>query len=120
MIKPYGFWISPFGEIHTILNDFGHKKFIERLFETTFQTDEDATNYTLNNGWIRIVNGSTSFMVDYRYIMNSEQLKAIKLIDDQLQVDGFFHKDYILSYGMDYYFFDNIKKLINRIKERSC
>ena len=116
----YGFWISPQGEIHTILNDFGHKKFAEQLFETTFDSDEDATDRTLNDGWIRVVNGSKAFMVDYRYLMTRNQLTAIKELDNKLQENGHFHENYILTYGRDYYIFDNVKQLINRIKDRSC
>lgn len=118
--KPYGFWITNDGTIHSIMNEFGHKKFIENLYNITFNSDEDATNFSLNNGWIRIVNGSKSFMVDYRYLMCKNQINSLKEIDNNLQENGFFHTDYILSYGRDYYFFENIKQLINRIKERSC
>lgn len=116
----YGFWIDPNGTIYTITDNFGHKKFIENIMNESFDSDEDATEATLNDGWIRIVNGKTSLMVDYKYLMCSAQLKALDSIDLALMKSGYNHTDYILSYGRDYIFFDSIKKLIKRIRERSC
>ena len=34
-MKPYGFWISPTNEVFTIMNDFGHKQFIEKVLKKT-------------------------------------------------------------------------------------
>lgn len=119
-MKPYGFWISPTNEVFTIMNDFGHKQFIEKVLEKTFNSDEDATQQTLDLGWIRIVNGSSSLMIDYRYIQTKEQLKLLKELKNKLEENGYFHKDYILSYGYDYWNFDTFDKLINHIKNRSC
>lgn len=119
-MKPYGFWISPDNKIYTIMNDFGHKKFIENLLGETYDSDEDATTKTLELGWIRIVNGNQTLMVDYRYIQTREQLRLLKEINNQLKSDGYFHKDFILSYGYDYWNFDTFDKLINHIKNRSC
>ena len=102
------------------MNDFGHKKFIENLFGETYDSDEDATTKTLELGWIRIVNGNQTLMVDYRYIQTREQLRLLKEINNQLESDGYFHKDFILSYGYDFWNFDTFDKLINHIKNRSC
>ena len=119
-MKIYGFWISPEGDIHPILDDFGHQVFMERYFDKTFESEEETIEETLNQGWIRVVNKTDYFMLDYRYIMNSKQLTAIKKIDDKLQEDGYFHKDYILSYGREFYMFNDVKDLIARIRLRSC
>ena len=118
--KVYGFWISPDANIYPILNDFGHQVFMEKYLGKTFNTDEETIEETLNQGWIRIVNNPKYFMLDYRYIMNNKQLSSIKKIDEQLQEDGYFHSDYILSYGREYYNFSCVKDLIARIRLRSC
>lgn len=118
MNKIYGFWISPNGEIHTILDDFGHKKFIESLLNINADNEENLETNLFDEGWIRIVNTDKTFMVNYRCINCRKQLTAIKLIEKQLNCDGYFHENYILDYGYDYHFFDSIDKLLHRIKER--
>lgn len=119
-MKPYGFWISPLGEIVTIMTDFNHRKIIEEILGKTFESDVDATEKTLEQGWIRIVNGNNSLMVDYRYIQTKHQLKVLSELNDKLETDGYFHKDFILSYGYDYWCFNSFKELLNHIKSRSC
>lgn len=118
--KLYGFWIEPNGIIHTIMGMFCHKEFIERTLNKHYDSYEEATTDTLDNGWIRVVNGDKSLMVDYRYIMSNNQLKALKSIEEQMLQNGYQHKDFILTYGLEYYIFDSMKDLINRIKVRSC
>ena len=118
--KIYGFWISPEANVHTIFDDFGHQVFMERYLGKTFESEEETIEETLNQGWIRIVTKSNYFMLDYRYIMNRKQLSVIKKIDEQLQSDGYFPRDYILSYGREYYMFNNVKDLVARIRQRSC
>lgn len=116
----YGYWILPDGSYRVIQNQFGHKKFIEDYFNTKFNSDEDATEASLKEGWIRIVNGSQMFMVDYRYIMCQAQLKAIKEIDDILQDNGCYHQDYFVTHGYEYFHYKNVKQLINHIINRDC
>lgn len=118
MINIYGFWISPQGEIHTIFNDFGHKQFIESLLGKKIDNETCEEVSLFDEGWIRIVNTKKTLMVNYRCITCREQLSAIKLIENQLNCDGYFHEQYILDYGYDYHFFDSIDKLLRRIKER--
>lgn len=115
---PYGFWISPDAEIYTIMNSFGHKRFIEQLLGKEIDSDIDADNTLFDDGWIRIVNTEQTLMVNYRCITCSKQLDAIKLIESQLLKDGCYHTQYILDYGYDYHFFDTIGKMVRRIKER--
>lgn len=118
MINIYGFWISPQGEIHTIFDNFGHKKFIESLLGKKIDNEASEETSLFDDGWIRIVNTEQTLMVNYRCITCREQLSAIKLIENQLNRDGYFHKQYILDYGYDYHFFDSIDKLLRRIRER--
>lgn len=115
---PYGFWISPQAEIYTINNAFGHKKFIEQLLGKEFDSDIDADNVLFDDGWIRIVNTEQTLMVNYKCITCSQQLEAIKRIDKQLEKQGCYHLQYILDYGYDYHFFDNIDKMLRRIRQR--
>jgi len=118
MINIYGFWISPNSEIHTIFNDFGHKAFIEKLLGKHIDTLEECENSLFDDGWIRIVNTKQTLMVNYKCIMSTSQIEAIKNIEEQLLDDGYLHNNYILDYGYDYHMFDSIDKLLKRIKER--
>ena len=118
MIRIYGFWISPTSEIHTIFNDFGHKQFIESLLGKPIESICETESELFDEGWIRIVNTEKSFMVNYKCIMSRKQIQAIEAIEESLLKEGYFHEQYILDYGYDYHFFDSIKGLINRIKER--
>lgn len=115
---PYGFWISPKGEIHTILDAYGHKKFMEKYLGHEVQDTDDMDNTLFDDGWIRIVNTEHTFMVNYKCITCHKQLEAIKAIDKKMESDGIFHNQYILDYGYDYHFFDDLKQLLRRIKER--
>lgn len=117
-MKPYGFWISPDAEIHTIMNDFGHKAFIEKLLGKSFESDDEADNTLLDDGWIRIVNTDQTLMVNYRCITSRKQLKAIEMIEEKLAIQGFEHLQYILDYGYDYHFFDEFKDMMKRIRQR--
>jgi hypothetical protein len=114
----YGFWISPTSEVYTIFDDFGHKRFIEKLLGKQLDTEANEDTTLFDNGWIRIVNTDNSFMVNYRCITSNDQIKAIRKIEDKLANEGYFHKTFILDYGYDYHFFDSINGLINRIRER--
>lgn len=118
MVNIYGFWISPNGEIHIIFNDFGHKQFMEQLLNKKIDSEVSEENSLFDEGWIRIVNTRQTLMVNYRCITSNKQLSAIKLIEEQLNKDGYFHNNYILDYGYDYHFFDSLDKLIRRIRER--
>jgi hypothetical protein len=113
----YGFWISPNAEVHTILTDFGHKEIIENILGRAITKDEEE-KALFDDGWIRIVNMEKTLMVNYRCICCSKQIEAIKKIEEQLTKDGYFHEQYILDYGYDYHFFDSIRSLTKRIKER--
>lgn len=114
----YGFWISPQSEIHPIFDDFGHKKFIENLLKESVDATDSPENSLFDEGWIRIVNTNKSLMVNYKCITSRMQLKAIEEIENSLLREGYFHEQYILDYGYDYHFFDSLKGLLNRIKER--
>lgn len=117
-VIPYGFWISPTGEIHTIMDSYGHKQFIEKLLGHETDNSDDMDNSLFDDGWIRIVNTEHTFMVNYKCITSLKQLEAIKKIDEKMESCGVFHEQYILDYGYDYHFFDDLKQLIRRIKQR--
>ena len=118
MVNIYGFWISPTGEIHTILDDFGHKKFMESLLNKQLDNEVSEETSLFDEGWIRIVNTKKTFMVNYRCITCRAQLTALKEVEQQLNKDGYFHESFILDYGYDYHFFDSLNSLLRRIRER--
>ena len=122
-MKIYGFWISPEGEIFTIEDEFGHRTFIENLFKTSFKTDDDCVKETLDDGWIRIVN-KREFIVSYKYLICSKQLSAIKECVKKVEENGYFHDTFYLERNSgsraDFYAYDSIKDLINKIKYWSC
>lgn len=116
ILNIYGFWISPKGEIHTIINDFGHKEFMEK--QLGFQISDENDCSLFDDGWIRIVNGNQSFMVNYRCITSMIQLKAISKIEQRLKKDGYNHTSFILDYGYDYHIFNTFTEMMQRIKDR--
>lgn len=118
MKNPYGFWISPNADVHTIMDDYGHQKFIEKLLGKKFQSAEDADASLLDDGWIRIVNTDQTLMVNYKCITSSKQLQVLKAVEQKLEENGVFHTQFILDYGYDYHFFDSFEAMMKRIRQR--
>ena len=118
--KPiYGFWISPEAVIYPITNEFGHRVFMEKFLNKEFETDDDCIKKTLDEGWIRVVN-KREFIVNYKYLMRTDQLHALRKCVDIVESAGYFHNGCYLERNGDYYSCDKIDTLINKIKYWSC
>ena len=117
--KIYGFWIDPKSTIYPIEDEFGHRIFMENHLNKEFESDDDCTKKTLDEGWIRVVN-KREFIINYKYLMRYNQLDAIRKCVDIIESLGYKHNHCYLEHHDRYIEFDNIEELIDRIKYWSC
>lgn len=118
MTQIYGYWVSPDGYKTLIQDRFGHRKFAEQILNTKIESEVNTVSLMLDKGWIRIVNGQKTLMLDYKYLYSINQLTCLYDIDKELMDNGYFHESYGLSYPYGYKVFVSWKQMINYMKQK--
>ncbi len=60
---PYGFWISPEGNLYTVLSSFGHESEAIKIL-TTYEPKYNTQKYYDDHGWFLIKKGFVRIVIE--------------------------------------------------------
>ena len=119
-VLPYGFWLSPSGEIHNV-NVWGHEQFV-REHRELFGIEEHISNayeIVFSKGWSRILFDHPKAILVEVPELNNKYLKLIQSVIDKMpsykiiEVSSFKDKSYVVSKLSNFIMANSISDLAN-------